>query len=207
MQFTILCAVYSRLAEAALPIGSKAVDGMDRPGLSSVLLQYRNGSALAVACNSGILVCEYLGKTDQADAKVALTINPILRTLALSAPEATMTITHDAAWTFAAIEGVGMFPQNAAVPICNEWEVWPGLVPESLPAKPIGALIFDAQKLALMGKVSPSGWVSLPKCYDASNPIICRDAIDLDWFGLFLPIGEAKIKSTPKAATIPEWWK
>jgi len=207
MKFTIPCHVYSRLVNGALPVGSLAAEGHSRPGLSSILLERVKGKAVAVATNGGILACDYLGIDGEADGRCAITIDPILVTLALAAPDAVITVTPAPEWTFIEVEGVALYPGNGGVAMAPEWDRWRELIPTEFPKKPLGALAFSCEHLSLMGKVAPSGWVVLPKTYDGSMPVLCSDVLDPDWFGLFLPISDKKAQKTVTSAEIPEWIK
>jgi hypothetical protein len=192
-------------AETFVRLSGVALQPDDKPNtqyqLACVRIEQQGGVAIALASYTKMFVGECLQESGE-DGVVNVTIHPELLAIAKAEAEQSgkLHIQQAPGWTIARGVVTGrMFPLNAEVP--GEWPDWRGLIPTVMPSKSNGAFVFSGYHISRMGASAPSGSFVLPRHVDHEQPVLVRDSVDPNWFGLFL-VG-TKEKHAP--AEVPEW--
>jgi hypothetical protein len=201
MTFIIPADVFARLSVAALRSGPDEEIKSPIDMLRSVRVEHRNGKRLVVASNHKILVCELIDKNvAEPDGSVNITLDLINPCNLAMANDGRLEINIvSESWAVATITTGYFYPGNAMV--IGQYPEWRGLIPET-PKKAVGSIVFNPDDLALMARAAPSGRIVLPRLFDDSQPIICRDTVDPNWLGVFLSKSDGI-----EPATVPEWIK
>lgn len=205
--FTIPCEVFVRLANAASPLN------IDTPynGLNVVRVEYIAGDAYAIATNSRVLACQYLGKTDQAtDAVNILITEPLVQQCKIEAEfDGVLSVTTIPGVDYATANTTFGFnyPYNAAsftdeMGGGKRWSEWRNIIPPAVASKSSGHMFLTGEWIASLAHAAPSGRIVFPAHIDVKIPVIVRDSVDPDWFGMFLG---TSVQGNTKPATRPEW--
>lgn len=204
MEFSINADIFLRLSHAALQ-PDETHSKYDNV-LRAVRIEYRDGVGVAIATCGQILVAECLDECGE-NGEINVVINSHLLEIAAAERNASgrLIITQAPGWSVArGIETNRMCPVNAE--LVGEWPDWRDLVPKELPSKFNASFMLEAGLLARMARTSPSGVILFPKFADKEQPIVLRDKIDPNWFGLIF-IDKDGCVDMPPVATIPEWVK
>lgn len=204
MNWDIPAETFVRLSHMALQ--PHETDEHNRDWLRCVRLEIRDGKRFAIASNSFAMVVQFLGKTNEPNATVNITIDPVLIDACRNENDKLM-IFDNPGWAIAQTSSGYFYPNNAAGP-AGQWIEWRSILPKSPIVAHKGCFIFDCETIAQMGKCSPTGNIVLPAYCDMNLPVVVRDHLDTNWLGMFLPTvkGEFGYQSV-KAAEIPEWAK
>lgn len=187
--FFITCDTYTRLAGI--------VEGYepprDRQSLRSVYIERRGGHAFAISSCSTLLVGEYIGHSEQEDGSVNLSLDPALIAQCRTevAFKSGLFVNVNPMLKFATAKtSLGyVHPQNAAIwDFGHNWAAnWRKALPKEEVKKSKGFMHWYAAKVAALASSSPSGRVVFPERIDATASTIIRDAVNPNWFGLFMP--------------------
>ncbi len=215
MTFKIPCETFLRLSHAATPI-----PGKDQPHCFCVRIEYVDGQAYAIATNSLIAAVQYLGSVPP-EFNYAVSIVPDAALLAQCAiekdfdGELTIDVIVNEFMKFASVKtsfgyvqpgNCAYFPPDGMN--YSPWQElgsWRKMAPLELPKKSKGFMFMETEQITLLGKASPSGRLVFPPFIDSSLPVVVNDAVDPEWFGLFLP-REEKRPSNLSPAILPEWF-
>lgn len=216
MNFEISAEIFMRLAKipALIPQRVLNIPSEDAESIKCVRLEYRSGNYYAIATNRKICAVYYLGTTAEADAVAHITIDPALvaqcevekqfggKLQIVSIPEMQIvTLKTLFGWNYPGNAGVFPPPQGRL----NEWMTW---VPKTDVKASVGAMSWSADNVSALVEASPSGRVAFPEFIDAMQPVIMRDIIDPNWFGVFMTnvVDENEQVTTIDPARIPAWW-
>ncbi|RUW55632.1 hypothetical protein EOA32_01025 [Mesorhizobium sp. M1A.F.Ca.ET.072.01.1.1] len=210
MEFAISCEIFARLANVVKDIPATET----RPHLKSVYIEHKDGEAFAVASNSRFAAIEYLGKVDFGNGSVHIAADPVLiQQCRTEAPfNSVLSVSFNEVLQFGAAKTTlgYCYPGNVAV-VANgspfvQWRTW---TPDKPVTKTKGAMFWNTENIANIGASSPSGRLLFPEFIDATKPVVVRDIMDENWFGLFMPnrTVEGEIITYSDGAKLPEWFK
>lgn len=212
MQYSISCEQFMRLSYATI----KAYDDDNYPDhYRCIYLENKNQHAYAVATNGKIMAVEHLGGTRNPDGRALVIITDmLLNQCAVEAPMNgffNISVTDIPGFKYAALTSTFGFsnPVSAAYfPPDDDWPRpwydWRRIVPDALQIIPSGFLYMKGELLSNLCKSSPSGSIVFPEVINTTQPVLVRDSVDPDWFGLFLGTSQ---KLNAKPAGYPEWFK
>lgn len=208
MQFNMKCETFVRLNEVLRYF--KPND--DRKDFKSILIECKAGHITATATNGLVLACEFIGPSDGPNASMNLTIDPAL--LKQCAVEASMSgllnVIYVEQLKYATIKTTFgyQYPGNGALFFekYTARDKWRAVINKRVDPHP---MIIEADRMAELGRASPTGNLVFPTDIDGSCPVIVTDAHADNWFGMFMPSdhdhnGNRVIRP---AATYPEWIK
>lgn len=210
MDVSISCEIFARLTNVIANFDANET----RQYLKSVYVEHHLGNAFAVATNGKIAAIEFLGKREFEQASVNIVADPVLiqqcRTEA--AFNSVLSVNFNEVLQFGSAKTTlgYCYPGNAVIaprnPEFSQWRNW-------APDKPVkaskGAMFWNTEQIAALGASSPSGRLLFPEFIDATKPIVVRDIIDENWFGLFMPnrMVENETITYMEGAKLPEWFK
>lgn len=199
MNFVIPCHVFARVAKAVLP-ATGDTKGLD--AIKGVRVENINGISVAVATNRQVLVVEYLGATNEPNGAINLTADLREACEARKDTDQNLIVSQAPGWSVAQIGSEYFHPANAEIP--GNFFDWDTLIPFAKVTKSNGAMAFDAEFMAFVASISPTGSIVLPDVYDIDKGIIVRDVNDDQWFAVFLVLDHRDQKFKP--ANVPNWY-
>lgn len=206
MKFSLSCDTFARLANVVMRQDDDPKTYA--PQYSCVRMEYYTDSVmLAVATNRKVVAVERCtGNGFTPGTAINIIAAPELVAQCRDHPNEVLTIAADNAqtWGVVSLSHGWTYLGNGCVK--GEWPDWRKLVPKELPSKVKTPMGFHAVHIAKLGASSPSGYFILPRVVDGGEPLIVRDPVDPNWFGIFHP------RVTPTAgepvvefAKLPEW--
>lgn len=204
MEFLVPCQTFYQLATVA---ALNPADGQ-HSYMRAVVFHRRSGFSYVWASSPHVLSCYNLGKSEGEDVTIVINYDPILTErcridgdadgeLKVMVPGGMMAIISS---NMGYIHSGDLLNKDTA----QVDEMWRRAVPDELPTTHNGALFIDTSLLPLLGASSPSGRFAFPEFIDSTKPVIVRDVVDPDWFGVFHP--KQTTASANTIAKLPGWF-
>jgi hypothetical protein len=213
MNFTLPCDTYVRLSRVAQNYIERDPPTPDY--MKAMYLEIKSGEAFAVCTNIKLAAIEYLGKTNEPDGKMHLTLDPILLKQAQSEIpfNSSLQIVYNEMLAFANVKTTFgyNYPGNALIPApaTNEFDHWRSWAPDKPATKAKGVLSMIPADVMNLGLSSPSGRIVFQEFIDNTKPCVIRDRFDPKWMGLFMPcvVDENNKIIDIEPAKLPDWFK
>lgn len=196
MTLSLPCATFARLANAALRPTDQFERVEFRPFLACIRIEITNGRKLAIATNSVIMAVENLGLVDgvpDASFNIAITDTLLERCKAEAGYNSVLTVAN-----LQAVTTMGYREMSVGA---QQYVDWRKAIPSGPPKKQSDGVMFDTEQVYRLCKSAPSGEVVTQSVFNRHNPVICRDAYDDNWCGVFF----SREKECETAAVRPEW--
>lgn len=211
MNFNIPCETYIRLSHVA--------KNGDADFHNCLYVCQRDNVRMLIVTNRKIAAFEFLGKFDGPDFETWVSFDPVLLNQAnieklasghiffVNVPDlkfvsakTTMGYTHPGNVAFA----IDTF-QNAR----SKWHEWRSWLPDDEPVQHVGSMFMNADHIANLGYSSPSGRLVFPEIIDNRKPVVVRDILSENWFGLFMAnrLDDNNVVQETEPAVLPDWVK
>jgi hypothetical protein len=199
---TISCEIYAKFAQLALTAADK--------DWRVVRLEHKGGKKYAVASDRKNAVVYLLGETDQPDGAFNIVAD------AAMIAACTNEIPFKGNLEIVAIPGVGASAKTTfgfvysgnAVNFEDRTKLadWRTLYEPIKKSR--GAMFWNVAGISQLAAASISGSIRFPEFIDGGKPVIVRDVIDPNWYGLFMAnrfVDGQSVEVEP--ATLPDWAK
>jgi len=211
MKFIVKCETFARLSTIC-QFFEPSIEHEIKDQLNVLRLENFNGKSYAIATNQKIAAVEYLGPTNEPNGCAHVILDSVMiekakEESAYGSFFEVSTIPEIAAGAVKSMLGWA-YPGNPCrwfdKTAMNDWRKW---VNEK-PVKTKGAMYWDLSHLQTLLQSSPSGKIIFPEMIDVDYPILIRDRMNDNWFGLFVakPTEADAALNPVKAATLPIWW-